>query len=341
LSAVIAFTAYRYFHRAVSEGEKEPVAQVRVITLNRSTINKTLTAYGTVVAALGQTQTFSVPFESEVDRVLATPGQAVDVNTPLIEISPSPESRLRFAEAHAQRDTAKNNVELVRQRVEMKLTTRQDLVSAQQSYEAAELNLKSMQEQGLDKSRLIRATSKGLVSQISVEQGQIVAAGSPMIATIGENQISVLLGVEMEDVSLLRAGQEVDLYQVNVPERKVIKGKIGLVTHRVNQETRLADVFVTPEIGANLLLNQYVEADIIIGSREGFLVPRSAVLPEDNNYVLYTAEKGRAAKHIVNIGFKNPEEVEVISDQLQQGQQVVVTGNYELEDNMPVKVERK
>jgi len=103
----------------------------------------------------------------------------------------------------------------------------------------------------------------------------------------------------------------------------------------------MVDVFVIPQTGANLLLNQYVETNIIIGSDEGFLVPRSAVLPEDNNYVLYTVEKERAVKHIVNIGLKNSEQVEVISDQLQQGQQVVVAGNYELENDMAVNVEQK
>ncbi|MFZ0035011.1 MAG: efflux RND transporter periplasmic adaptor subunit [Sedimentisphaerales bacterium] len=341
LIAAIAVIAYRHFFGAGSESEKGPVAKVQVVTLERGKIEKTITAFGTVVAAIGKTQTYSVPFESQVRQVLVTAGQTVDVNTPLIEISPSPESLLKFAQAHAERDTAKNNIELVTQRVEMKLATRQDMVSAQQSYEAAELNLKSMEEQGSDKNKTILAGSKGLVSQISVEQGQIVPAGTPMIATIGEDQISVILGVENEDIGLLQTGQDVRLYQVNTVEKKMINGKIGLVTHRVNQQTRMVDVFVIPQSGKDLLLNQYVEVNIIIKSAEGFLVPCSAVLPEDSNYVLYTVDKDHAVKHVVNIGLKNSQQVEVISDELQQGQQVVVAGNYELENDMSVNVEQK
>jgi len=341
LVATVAFWAYRHFKITVVESEKAPVAQVQVITLKRGKIEKTIAAYGTVVTALGQTQTFSVPFESQIRQVLVTGGQAVDVNTPLIEISPSPDTLLKFAQAREERNTAKNNVEIVKERMALKLATLQDLVSAQQAFDTAELNLKSMEEQGSNKNKTIFADSKGLVSQISIEQGQIVPAGSPMIATIGEGQISVVLGVEMEDIDLVNSGQDVKLYQVNAAEKKMIKGKIGLVTHRVNPQTRMVDVFVIPQTGANLLLNQYIEADIIVGSVEGLLVPRSAVLPENSNYVLYTVENEHAVKHIVKIGLKTSEQVEIISDQLQQGQQVVVTGNYELENGMSVKVEQK
>jgi RND family efflux transporter MFP subunit len=341
LIAAIVFIAYQHFFASSPEAEKGPVAKVRVVTLKRSKIEETIVAYGTVVAAIGQTHTFSVPFESQVHQVLVTAGEAVDVNTPLVEILPSPDSRLRLAEAISGRETAKNNLELVKQRLEMKLATRQDLVAAMQSYEAAELNLKSMEEQGIDKNKTILASSKGLVSQISVEQGQIVPASTPMIATIGEDQISVILGVEMEDIGLLQTGQDVQLYQVNAVGKKMISGKIGLITHRVNPQTRMVDVFVIPQSGANLLLNQYIEANIVVKTDEGFVVPRSAVLPEDGNYVLYTVENEHAVKHIVNIGLKNSEQVEVFSDQLQDGQQVVVSGNYELENDMSVNVEQK
>lgn len=341
LIAAIAVIAYKHFFGAGPESEKGPVAKVQVITLERGKIEKTITAFGTVVAALGQTQTFSVSFESQIRQVLVTAGQAVDINTPLIEVSPSPESRLRFVQARAERDTAKNNIELVKQRVEMKLATRQDQIAAQQTYDAAELNLKSMEEQGSDRNKTILAGSKGLVSQISVEQGQIVPAGAPIIATIGEDQISVILGVENEDIGLLQTGQDVRLYQVNAAEKKMINGKIGLVTHRVNQQTRMVDVFVIPQTGKDLLLNQYVEAIIIVRSDEGFLVPCSAVLPEDSNYVLYTVENEHAVKHVVNIGLRNSQQVEVVSDELRQGQQVVVAGNYELKNDMAVNVEQK
>jgi RND family efflux transporter MFP subunit len=343
LFIVIAGITY-WSIRGIGSGSEEPVqpvAKVAVVPLTRGKIDETIVAYGTVIAAIGQTQTFSMPFESQVRKVLVTAGQVIDINTPLIEISPSPASRLQFAEARTARDTAKNNLDLVNMRFQMKLSTRQDVIVAEQNLETAELNMKSMEEQGAGKNQTILAKSNGLVNQINVEQGQMVAAGTPMITTIGRNQISVILGVENEYISLLKTGQDVQLYQVNAREKKMIEGKIGLVTHRVNQQTRMVDVFVIPQTGADLLLNQYVEAHIVIRSDEGFIVPHSAVLPEEGKHILYTVENDHAVKNVVNIGLENSEQVQVFADDLKQGQQVVVVGNYELENDMAVEVAPK
>jgi membrane fusion protein (multidrug efflux system) len=321
--------------------ETGPVAKVRVITLNRGTIEKTLVVYGTVVSAIGKTQTLSVPFECQVREVLVTAGQLVDANTPLIEIAPSPDTRLQLEQALARKETAKSNLEIIKQRIGLKLATRQDIVSAQQELESAELNYKSMLQRGIDGNKTILAGSRGIVSRIDVEQGQIVSAGSALVETIGQNQISVRLGVENEDIRFLKPEQPVLLYQVNAREKKEIDGHIKLITHRVNPETRMVDIFVVPENGANLLLNDFVETQIVVVSNESFVVPRSAVLPEEAKYLLYTIEDDHAKKHIVNIGLTNSDKVQVSGDNLEQGQEVVVTGNYELTDGMAVQVERE
>jgi multidrug efflux pump subunit AcrA (membrane-fusion protein) len=157
---------------------------------------------------------------------------------------------------------------------------------------------------------------------------------------IDENQLSVHLGVENEDIGSLKQGQPVQLYQVNASEEKIIPGTIGLITRQVDPKTRMIDVFVFPESGAKLLLNEYIKACIAIDSDKSFVVPRSAVLPGDEKYILYTVENGRAVKHRVTIGLENADQIQVYGDDLREGQQVVVTGNYELENNMPVQAEQ-
>jgi membrane fusion protein, multidrug efflux system len=71
------------------------------------------------------------------------------------------------------------------------------------------------------------------------------------------------------------------------------------------------------------------------------VVPASAVLPEEQTYILYTIEKGHAVKHEVKLGLKTAEQVQVYGDDLKEGQPVVVSGNYELENNMAVEMEPK
>ena len=178
-----------------------------------------------------------------------------------------------------------------------------------------------------------------MVSRVDVQEGQIVAAGAPLLATIGQNQINVRLGIENEDLANLRVGQSVHLLPVNAPESQAVEGHIHLITREVNPQTRLADVFVALPPGARLLLNDFIEGKIQVAAGDVLVLPRSAVLPEEDRYVAYTVEKGHAVKHIVDVGMENDRQVQVLGGDLREGQEVVVQGNAELQDGMAVQVE--
>ncbi len=324
-----------------SPSQGAPVASVQVVSLTAREIKETLVVYGTVVTALGKTETFSVPFESHVQSVLVTAGQVIDANAALVAITPSPDTLLSLAQARSERDSARDSLRLVQQRLEMKLTTQQNLVAAQQTLQAAELKVKSMEDRGIDGNKTIRSKSSGLISRIDVEPGQIVPAGTTLVEMIGQHQISVRLGIENEDLSSLQPGQSVELYPVNAPERRATQGNITLITRRINPQTRLVDVFVTPHDGATLMLNEYLEAHVTLASDHGFVLPRGAVLSQQGRHIVYTIRGDRAARHEVTIGLETPSEVQVLGDDLQAGDQVVTIGNYELADGMAVKVERR
>lgn len=319
--------------------ETGPVAQVKVVPLRRNRIERTLTAYGTVVAAPGEARTVSAPFESRVRTVFTTAGEVLQPGAPLLDIEPSPGARLQFEKAQIERSSALEQLTLIRQRLDLKLATRQDLLPAEQRLRDAELQLESMRQQGVDRPRLLRAGTPGLVSRIAVQVGQIVPPGGVLLETIGRDQITIRLGVESEDVARLQAGQAVRLFPVNTPARRALDGRIGLITEAVNPQTRLVDLFVAPPPGSHLLLNQYMEGRIILAARDALAAPRAAVLPEGDHFVIYTFENGRAVKHVVRIGLENADEVEVIGEGLQEGQLAVVVGNSELKDAMTVQVE--
>ena len=172
-----------------------------------------------------------------------------------------------------------------------------------------------------------------------MQPGAIVAAGMALVETIGQDQITVRIGVEDEDVGHLEQGQAVRILPVNAADGRTIDGRVHLITRQVNPATRLVDVFVSPADGARLLLNEYVEARIAIAAHDALVVPRAAVLPEDGQYVLYTVADGRATRQVVTIGLENATHIEVAGDGLQEGQAVVVVGNSELHDGMAVAAE--
>jgi membrane fusion protein (multidrug efflux system) len=55
---------------------------------------------------------------------------------------------------------------------------------------------------------------------------------------------------------------------------------------------------------------------------------------------VFTVANNRAVRHTVKIGAGNPKEVQLIAEDLREGDPVVTVGNYELEDGMAVEIKK-
>ncbi|HEY5041146.1 MAG TPA: efflux RND transporter periplasmic adaptor subunit [Verrucomicrobiae bacterium] len=314
-----------------------PVAKVSVTPLRAGLIDETLSAYGTVVAAPGEASSASAPYECRVRKVFVIAGLEVSSNAPLLEIEDSPDTKLQLDQARSERDSATNQLQMLEQRIELKLATKPDLLAAQQRVHDATLRVASLEQRGAGGPQIIRATAGGIVSQIFAQPGQIVAAGAVLVETIGANQIAVRLGLKTQDAVQLQTGQVVRLLPVNSTQPRNVDGRVQLITQAVNSQTRLVDIFVKPAADSHLLLNEYVEGQIVIDSTNALIVPRPAALPEDGHYVLFTVDKGHAVRHVVTVGLENTKEVQVSGDGLAAGQPVVTVGNSQLQDGMAVE----
>jgi len=317
-----------------------PTDSIQTATLRQGDMSQVINAFGSVTAQPGEVAVFSVPYECRVRHINVTAGQPVEKGDALIDVEPSPAARLSLQEAQINLDAANKDLAQTQQRFDMKLATNSDLLQSQQAVQLAQFRLDNLKQQGLeatgDAHRTLPADSAGLIDKIDVQQGQIVAAGNPLVETIARDQVEVRLGVEPSEMRGLTSGQAVQLFPVSGSDTNPTAGKIRLITQRVNPDTRLVDVFVTPQNTDNLLLEGFTRAELSIGTRKALIAPRQAVLPDEDGYTLFTVKDGKAVKHTVRIGLENDQEVEVIGDDLAAGDTVVIQGNYELDDGMAV-----
>jgi RND family efflux transporter MFP subunit len=314
----------------------EPVARVETIKLRKGELNETFTAYGVVLPFPDKLMTISVPYISQIDKILANQGQIVQKGDLLLTLKLGANAKLQLEQAQRELTAALRDQELMQERVRLKLATRQNEIATRLRVEQARVMVNNLVDQGIGKEQEIRAENAGIVYLASVQQGQIVAAGAPLLQLVDQNQWMVRLGVEPEDYAHLQPGQQVLMRPVNAPGSEPVKGRIEIITHQIDPNTRLLNVFVRPALNQILLLNDFVEGRIVIASVDTFAVPRQAVLPDNGAYSLFTVEKGRAVKHRVQIGLENDRQVEVIAADLKPQDEVVVLGNYELEPGMAV-----
>jgi RND family efflux transporter MFP subunit len=272
---------------------------------------------------------------------------------------------LQLQEARSTRESAAKILAQTQRRVEMKLGTSQELLEAQETLTLAQLRLESLEkldttseilqaQQDLQLAQLqldsleklgignakITAETAGIVNNLIAQEGQIVPAGGPLVELAEEKRIEVKLSVEPGDAAELAPGHPIRIRSVHDQQPKPVEGHIRLITRRVNPASRLVDVFVSLPHDAGLLLETFVRGQATVGERQALVVPRAAVLPEEEKHILFTIHDGKAVEHEVMLGMENDEQVEIVGGDLKAGDLVVIEGNFELENGMAVEVEK-
>jgi multidrug resistance efflux pump len=160
----------------------------------------------------------------------------------LLTLKPGAMAKLQLEQAYSELNAANSENKLLRKRIHLKLATKQDLVASRLRVERVKVMLKNLADQGIAKEQHIRAEHDGIVYLMSVQQGQIVAAGAPLLQIVDQNQWMVRLGIEPEDYDHLQINQQVLITPVNTPVSEPIKGRIEIITHQIDPATRLLNI---------------------------------------------------------------------------------------------------
>jgi len=336
---LIGRCTWRHFTGADEEKKEGPTALVEVAAVTRKTIAEKLTAYGSVIAQPGKTHSVTVGFETRVRHVLVAPGQLVHESDPLVEVEGSPAAQLQLRQAQNNAEITARDLKHAQERFNLKLATNQEMSTAEKAARDAQAQLEALQRAGAGGDNRIRSDMTAVVAKINAQDGQIVPVGSPLVELVAEEEIEVKLGVEAEDLSALQPEQAIAIFPVNNPEQAEVKAKVRLVTRRIDPTTRLVDVYVALPQGTKLLLDGFARGDFERTAENALVVPRSAVLPEEEGgFQIFTVEKDHAKKHTVKLGVQNEKEVQIITPDLKENDLVVTVGNYELQDGMAVEV---
>jgi RND family efflux transporter MFP subunit len=317
-----------------------PVASVQTQKLHYADMGATLMAYGSVVPLSNTIQTLTVPYASRIDNIYVANGQSVKHGDKLLALQPSEDALLAVKQAQQDLVAIKAEHHLLQQRVTLKLATQHDVVVSQLRVDQAKALVQDLSARGAMKPHTFSAAQSGVISTVTVQEGQRIAAGSPLLQWVAQNQLGVSLGVEADNFAQLHTGQPVSLIPVNRPKSAPIDGRIDLINQQIDPVSHLLTVLVKPAANATLLLNEAVQGEITLATQQALVVPRPALLPDGDAYSLFTVVAGRAVKHSVQKGLENSTTVEVIDPTLKVDDTIVVLGNYELQDGMAVSVQQ-
>jgi RND family efflux transporter MFP subunit len=173
----------------------------------------------------------------------------------------------------------------------------------------------------------IKAPVAGVVSRRTARIGAIAAStGEPLFRIIADGEIELAADVPEATLARLAAGMAA---RVKTAARaEPYAGRIRLVTPEVDPTTRLGRVRIAIEKAPGLTIGAFGRATVEVETREGVLLPQSAILYVESGPTVQVVADGVVATRPVTIGLRTEAFAEIDTGVAAGDQVVSVAGTF-------------
>lgn len=314
------------------------LAEVRLARLEIGIVKPSIEGYGTVLPDANALTSISFNKAGQVARIMVRPGQPVKKGDPIVLFETDPQNRADYLKAESAVTFARGELDRTRALLAQHLVTNSQMASAEQALRDAEATLDAARANGAGiGSSTLQAPFDGYIDSLLVTLGDRIQPGAA-IARLGRGAgIKAVIGIEPSEAGAVAAGMEAQVSPL-VGEVKPLSGKVAAVGGMVDPQTRMVSVTIAFD-QAGLMPGNAVRAALQGEGHKGYVVPRSAVLRDEDGVFLYQVKDNKAIRVEVETGVETDKTTEVSGERLDPALPVVTLGNYELQDGTAVKAE--
>ncbi|MBP1641091.1 MAG: macA 2 [Bacteroidetes bacterium] len=318
--------------------KKEAVAKkvelVRVESLRKQVITRDM-EYSTSLVA-NEEVNVAPASAGKIDKIFVNVGSRVKQGELVARMDPTQlnTTRIQF-----------NNLKTDMQRLE---TLRQAGTVSQQTYDQTKVQYDLTKENlvFLEKNVNLRAPFSGIISVKNFENGELYS-GSPSAATgkaaivtlVQINPLKANLFVPESFLPQLKQGSRVSVKCDTYPDQD-FSAHIARIYPTVDAATRSVQIELkVNNAGEKLRPGMFCRTTIDFGKVKALVVPSQAVLrmQGSNERYVFVEKNGKAQRVIVTLGKRFDDQIEIISTQLNEGDNLIVTGQNRLIDGVAVK----
>jgi len=345
LLLLVPLTAGCDFSDDAGDAKTKPV---RVIEVVSETLPLQIEYIGTIEAE--ELKKYSFKMSGRVEQVAVQEGQAVktgeilvrlDTNDLDLAVAAAANSLEQAEKAHAH---SRDYYDKLADLFGAGAISKQELDKAgleKDALEATWNNAKLDYQNKLNVKRdaAITAGSEGIVAAVACKEGEIVAAGYPVVL-LRSREIVVTTGISQQDANRVSVGNPAEI----LVNGSIVQGKVKSISQIPDSSTRTYKVEIDIEEdgvnGAeaeNLPLGAVAKAIISIGESTGIFIPIDSIQRGSEDYAFVIAD-GMAAKRSVTLGEVRGSRVR--AEGLNAGDKLVVDGMKRLKEGDRVTIEQ-
>ncbi|NUN13772.1 MAG: efflux RND transporter periplasmic adaptor subunit [Myxococcales bacterium] len=193
----------------------------------------------------------------------------------------------------------------------------------------------------------IAAPLAGTILGRQVEPGMWVAPGTPMFVIATAEDLLVPVALSERALSRLKIGQTAKIRAIALPDREFpatlerIHPAVDATTGTILATFAVVDITAGKTDGLKLLPGMFADVEIEVEQLTNVvLIPRQAVLYDQNTAVVFVAENGTAKRNSIVVGPTNGEHIAVLRG-VDDGDLVVTVGQNSLQDGARIEIKEK
>jgi len=166
----------------------------------------------------------------------------------------------------------------------------------------------------------IAAPFDGLVTEKSVEPGNLAAPGAPLLTIERDGRYRLETSVEESRLAAIHVGQAVRV-RLDAPARE-LEGRVSEIVPAVDAAARAFVVKIDLPATGQLRSGVFGRAVFTLGRRQALVVPAAAVMESGQLASVFVVENGRARLRLVTLGARLADGIEALSG-LNPGERVI------------------
>lgn len=253
-------------------------------------------------------------------------------------------SGAQVASAQSQLSLAETNLVRYRTLCEEGAISRAQLDQYQNAYEVALAAVRQSTAQytqgtnQLGYSTLV-ADSRGIISKISVEAGQVVSAGQPIVTLVKEGEREIEINVPENQIEQMRNAEQVHINFWALPGINV-QGKvreISPIADAIARTYKIRVSLINPPAGINLGMTANVTIPNTMTNPQGISIPLTAIYQTSDIPNVWIIKEGIVSLRPVKVGEFGDGTVQIMEG-LQEGEMIVTAGVQKLRDGQRVRI---